>query len=195
MKKKEFLILLFLLIAMASRFLFIVDGQSILPNFTAIGAIAIFGAVYLKSFKKWIYPLLALWVTDLVLNNVVYASYYDHFKVLGNFWVYGSLIAIAVMATRMMKKPSWTRLALTSVAGAVVFFLVTNFGVWAGGAGPYTKDIAGLIDCYAKGIPFFRFTLLGNLFYGFALFGIYEYLAARMKDLDPVLLKKSAITA
>ncbi len=190
MKKKEILIVMLILVAMSTRFLFIVDGESLLPNFTAVGAIAIFGACYLKGFKKWIIPLAVLWISDLILNNIIYGAYYEHFQVLGSMWVYGSFLLIGLVAFRMMQKANWTRLALTSLTAAVLFFLITNFGVWVSATSPYSKDLSGLVQSYVAGIPFFRNTLLGNLFFGFALFGSYEMLASRIKEIEPLILSK-----
>lgn len=190
MKKKEIIVLLLIIVAMATRFLFIVDGVSIIPNFTAVGAIAILGATHLNGLKKWVLPLVVLWLSDLILNNVVYAQYYDSFQVFGSPWVYGSILLIGLLAYFMMRKPSWGKLALTGLGGAILFFLVTNFGVWISPTSPYAKDIGGLVSSYEMGIPFFRNTLLGNLVFSFALFGAYEYLALKLSDIDAVINKK-----
>ena len=190
MNKKEVLILVMIVVAMSTRFLFLVDGVSMLPNFTAVGAIAILGAVHLKGLKKWIFPIGLLWLSDLILNNIIYKQYYDHFQVIGSVWVYGSFALIGVMAYYMMKSPSWMRLVSTSIFAGVLFFLITNFGVWLAGGSPYTKDISGLITCYEAGIPFFRNTVLGNLFYSFVLFGGYEYIASKYKQFSPILTSK-----
>ena len=190
MNKKHLIIGVLIIIAMFSRFFFIQGGESILPNFTAIGAIALLGACHLKGAQKFILPLFILWTTDLVLNNVVYAEYFDSFSFVGSFWVYGSFLLIGIVGYFMMKKASWGRLAVTSLAAAVIFYLVTNFGSWL--SSPlYTKDFAGLIASYEAGLPFFRNAILGNLIYGFALFGAYEWFAARDNALEPLMNKKS----
>lgn len=190
MTRKEIIVVLLILIAMASRFLFIVDGESILPNFTAVGAIAIFGASLLKGFRKWMIPLVVLWISDLILNNVIYAAYYEHFQVFGSLWVYSSILLIGLIAYKLMQKASWTRLALTCTVAAVLFFLITNAGVWLSPSSPYAKDISGLMQSYTAGLPFFRNTLLGNLFFGFSLFGAYEYLAYKVTGIDSLLVPK-----
>lgn len=187
MNRKELLILLIVVIAMSSRFLFLIDGVSVMPNFTAVGAIAILGAVHFKGMRKWLIPLGILWISDLILNNVVYGQYFDHFQVFGEFWVYLSFIIVGFLAYSMMKKASWGRLIVTSLAAGVVFYLITNFGVWINAASPYSKDFSGLLQSYQAGLPFFRNTLLGNLFYGFVLFGAYEFIAIKFQVFKPVL--------
>ncbi|MCA1714808.1 MAG: hypothetical protein LC715_06785, partial [Gammaproteobacteria bacterium] len=57
-----------------------------------------------------------------------------------------------------------------SLAGSVLFFLVTNFGTWLGSS-MYPQTGAGLVAAYAAGIPFFQWTVLGTLFYAALLFG------------------------
>lgn len=65
-----------------------------------------------------------------------------------------------------------------SVAGSIVFFLVSNFGVWAAGV-LYPDNVAGLAECYTAGIPFFRNTVVGDLFYAALIFGSYEIIRHR----------------
>jgi len=192
MKKKEVIVLALIIVALSTRFLFIVDGQSILPNFTALAAIEMICATHLDGLKKWILPIILFWVSDIILNNVYYAQYYEGFEVFGSMWSYGAVLVIGLLAYYLMKKVTWGRLALTSLVAAVVFFLVTNFGVWISPATPYTKDMAGLIESYAMGIPFFRNTLLGNLFFSFMLYGVYDYIASRVSHIDPVVSRSQA---
>lgn len=191
MNKKELLVLVLMLVAISTRFVFIVDGQSIIPNFTAVAAIAILGASHLRGAKKWFIPLAILWASDLILNNVVYAQYYDSFQVMGSMWVYGSILCIGVMAYFLLRKASWGKLLLTTTLGAVLFFLITNFGVWIGPTSPYAKDISGLMASYTAGIPFFRNAILGDVFFSFVLFGAYEYLASKLTDVDPIITPKA----
>ena len=167
-------VVLLIILGISTRFIFLIDGESILPNFSAIGAVAIFGACYFKGLNKWIIPLTILWISDIILNNVFYSQYYDGFQVFGSFWVYSSFIIAGFLAYKMMSKPSWGKLLLTGVTAGVVFYIISNFGVWMTGS-LYPKTIAGLIACYEAGLPFFRNTILGNVFYSFVLFGLYEF--------------------
>jgi hypothetical protein len=57
-----------------------------------------------------------------------------------------------------------------SLAGSVLFFVVTNFATWAGGT-MYPHNAQGLVAAYVAGIPFFQWTVLGTLFYSALLFG------------------------
>jgi len=77
----------------------------------------------------------------------------------------------------------------SSLSSAVLFFLITNFGVWISGWYPYT--LKGLSDCFIMGIPFFRATLLSTVVYTAVMFGVYELIAKRVRDtrLATVLLE------
>jgi hypothetical protein len=65
-----------------------------------------------------------------------------------------------------------------SLVGSVLFFLITNFGVWLGSS-MYPQTGAGLIATYVAGIPFFQNTVLGTLFYSSVMFGSFAYLRQR----------------
>ncbi len=142
-------------------------------NFAAIGAMALFGAAHFKS--KWaafIVPLLALWLSDLVVTNILYASYYKTFTLFysGFYWVYGAIALTTVLGFLLLKKVNFGRVAGSGLAASLLFFIVTNFGSWPGNP-LYSQDFNGLIACYVAGIPFFGGTLAGNLFYSAVLFG------------------------
>ena len=194
MAKKNINLLLLvclILIGISTRFFFLIDGESILPNFSAIGAIAIFGACYFKGVSKWIIPLVILWFSDIILNNVFYSQYYDSFQFFGSTWVYGSFILCGLIAYAIMKSPTWTKLFGASLVTGLVFFIITNFGVWLSDT-LYPDTFAGLIACYKAGIPFFRNTLIGNVFYSFVLFGIYEFILAPTLELKEFRLIRKA---
>ncbi|MEK6565109.1 MAG: DUF6580 family putative transport protein [Bacteroidota bacterium] len=134
------------------------------PNFTPLAAMALAGGVYLDKRFALLVPLLALLLTDAIIG----------FHNLMAF-VYGSFLAIGLLGfwLRSHKKP--VLVFGSALASSVLFFIVTNFGVWAmDGATLYPKTLAGLIECYTLAIPFFRNTLFGDVLYTGLLFGIFE---------------------
>lgn len=145
-------------------------------NFAPIGGMALFGAAYYTR-KWWAYliPIVAMWISDLILNNVVYAQYFDHFVWFysGSLFTYGAFALIVLLGTFTLKKIQFSRIVFSAVATSVIFFLVSNFGVWFSG-NMYPKTMNGLMACYTAGIPFFKNTLLGDLLYTGVLFGIFE---------------------
>jgi hypothetical protein len=88
-------------------------------------------------------------------------------------WVYGSLIIITAMGFLLNSGVTPNNGAIATLGGSLLFFLVTNFGVWASGSF-YPKTAEGLISCYAAGIPFFGNTLAGSVFYSGLMFFGYE---------------------
>lgn len=145
-------------------------------NFAPIGGMALFGATYYTR-KGWAYlvPIAAMWISDLILNNVVYAQYFDRFVWFysGSLFTYGAFALIVLMGTFTLRKVRVPRLLFSAFGASIIFFLVSNFGVWFSTT-MYPKTAAGLAACYAAGIPFFKNTVLGDLVYSTALFGLFE---------------------
>ena len=69
------------------------------------------------------------------------------------------------------RKKSASRIGAATVAGAIQFFLVSNFALWASSIGNYPKNLGGLAECYIAGLPLFWNTLAGDAFYVALLFG------------------------
>lgn len=132
------------------------------PNFQPIDAIALFGGAILPGPWAFVVPLAAVAASDAVLGfyGPAMAS------------VYVSYIAIVLIGRLALRHRSVLSVAGAAFTSAVVFYLITNFGEWLGPLYPHT--LAGLGASYIAGIPFFRNTLLSDLVYSFALFGIYD---------------------
>ena len=150
-----------------------------LPNLSPIGAVGLFGAAHFA--KRWqavLIPLAAVWLSDLFLNNVVYAAYTEGFVwFYGGFqWQYISYILIAFFGMAVFSKKINAKNVLFGALGAsLIFFLLSNFGVFMSGT-MYPMNAAGLIACYTAAIPFAQATLMGNLVFGALLFGGYYLL-------------------
>ncbi len=145
-------------------------------NFSPIGAISLFGAAYYgRRYWAFIIPILSMWISDLILNNVVYSGYFGHFVwfYTSSLWSYTAFILIALIGFVFLRRISVTNVIGASLTASVVFFLVSNFGVWVS-TDMYLKNWSGLIDCYTAGVPFFRYTLSGDLIYCGVLFGVFE---------------------
>lgn len=151
-------------------------------NFAPIGGMALFGAAY-YSRRMWAFaiPVVSMWISDLVLNNVVYGAYFDRFV----WFTYGAFVLIALMGIFTLRKIKVPNLLFSALVASVIFFLVSNFGVWFSGT-MYPKDFGGLIACYTAGIPFFKNTVMGDLFYTALLFSVFELSARRFPALKRV---------
>jgi len=105
--------------------------------------------------------------------------YFGHFLRVSwdDGWVYGSFLLIVLLGQRAQRIGQrggilWKQIVFLSMASSVLFFLITNFGVWVSGT-MYPKTIQGFWECYVMGLPFFRNTIVGDLGYNLVFFGSY----------------------
>lgn len=143
------------------------------PNFTPIGAIALFGGAHFVDRRAaFLVPLLAMAVSDLLLEVLAGTGLHLLLPV-----VYGCFVLTSWLGTRLPARRSIVGVLGAATAAAALFYIVTNLGVWA--LGGYPKTAAGLVECYVAALPFFGNTLLGHLVYSAALFGGFAYAEER----------------
>jgi hypothetical protein len=132
-------------------------------NFAPVGAIALFaGATYENRRAAFLVPLLTMLIGDAFIGfhslmPVIYATY--------------ALITLLGIALRK-RRTSPLYIGGGAIAGATIFFLTTNFAVWALGT-LYPKTWAGLVTCFIAAIPFFERTLASDMLFSAFLFGMY----------------------
>jgi hypothetical protein len=146
------------------------------PNFTAIGAIALFGGAMLKNrWSAFTVPLLALFLSDLIVNNILYPQYFEGFTFFyGGFTaVYLAFLLIVLIGRRFLNISSKTNMIGQSVFSAVLFFLITNFQVWLSGT-LYPKDFSGLLASYIAALPFLGNMIVATTLYLFLIKGVYQ---------------------
>jgi hypothetical protein len=149
------------------------------PNVVPITAIALFSGVYLDRRHTFVVPLAVMLISDYFIG------FHDVM-----LWVYVSFLLIGVVGLWLRKHQGIKTTIGATFAGSILFFLITNFGVWLSAQSMYTHDLAGLYQCYIAAIPFFRNTLIGDVFYVGALFGLYELVK---KYLPVLFVAKSKI--
>ena len=149
------------------------------PNFAPIAAMALFGGAYLNRGYVIFVPLLALFLSDVLIG---------FYSPLVMFSVYGSFVLTGLMGLWLKKRKSAGNVVLTAMGASILFFLVTNFAVWAAGA--YARDLSGLAQSYVMGLPFFRNTLLGDLFYTGVFFGGYELVLGLVRKPAVAVIEK-----
>lgn len=134
-------------------------------NFAPIGALGIFAGLYAKNWKQGIaLPLTARLISDALIGFFspgVMASVY-----LAT--LFGTFLGLWVK-----KRKTVVGIAGATVIGSVVFYILTNFAVWLFD-GLYPMNLQGLIESYTMALPFFRNSLLGDVFYTGVLVGSYE---------------------
>jgi len=146
---------LLVLIGVASRYL--VAGHLPLLNFTAVtGSLLYFGAR--RSWREMLGPVAILIASDFALTTYVY-HYQFHWQAYVTTWAwYAAVILLGQIL--LHAKTNFVRGASAAILGPTSFFIVSNYGVWAGNLFTYPHTFAGLIACYAAAIPFYRNDLL-----------------------------------
>ena len=164
------------------------------PNFSPIAAIGLFGAAHFaKKWQAFFIPLIGIWVSDLVINNYVYSSSSSNIVWFysGFYWQYISYILIIFAGLFIFNRGiSLTKTVGGMISSSGIFFLVSNFGVWAGGT-MYPKNFGGVITCYAAGIPFIHNTIISDVLFTTVLFGTYYLLQVEYSSLKIKQLKYS----
>jgi len=160
------------------------------PNFAPIEAVALFGGALFASRRlAFLVPLAAMLLSDVVLGFARGATYLDYFTTTGYLPSllanYVCIAATVLLAFGLRGRINGTRVLGYSLAGSVLFFLVSNFAVWltAFAVPGYPACSAGLVPCYVAALPFFKTTVLSTLFYSALLFGGFALLRSRMPAL------------
>lgn len=159
---------------------------SLWSNFTPIGAMGIFGGAYFdKRWKAFAFPLITLFIGDLVINAVLLGGDFT-----GRPLIYLAFLIIVLIGIAVVKKITVKRIAFASILSAVSFWLIADFAVWmAGGIDirtqlPLSRGLDGLIQCYWQGFPYMINFLLGTVFYSGLLFGSFELLQRKFPVLQ-----------
>lgn len=161
------------------------------PNFTAIGAMAVFAGSTIKDKKlAFLLPLAAMLLSDICLQ---FFTSVKGFYGTSQYFVYAAFVIVTALAT-LMQKRSVANIALAAVWSGVIFFVISNFGVWIS-SDFYPKTMAGLAACNGAAIPFYKNELfgnfllnsiMGNAFYSGLLFGTY-YLTLRKTTMQKII--------
>jgi len=151
------------------------------PNFTPIGAMALFSGAFLgRRGLAFVAPLAALLLSDLVLG------FYAGMEI-----VYPSVALVVLIGWWVSNKRTAVRIGMAAVASSVSFFLITNFGMWLF-SGFYPLTSAGLAACFVAAIPFFQNTITGDLFFSALLFGGFALLERMVPQLRPTVITQPA---
>ena len=138
-----------------------------LSQFTAILAVAFFAGLYLKGWKAIAIPLAVMVISDVIIG------FHDTM-----FYTWGSMITISAIGLGLQKQKSFAIVLGGSIASALVFFVITNFGAYLS---LYPHTMAGLRECYILAIPFFRSTLISTVAYSLVLYAAFEWLSKSIR--------------
>jgi len=144
-------------------------------NFAPVGAISLFAGARLRGWQAYLVPLVLMAATDPLLHGYSAATPLVYASFLINVWIGTRL--------RRSENPLW--IGSAAVAGSVQFFLLTNFA-WLAASSMYPHTLAGVMACYAAGVPFFWRTLASDLFYSGVLFGLHAWLSRTVAPAERV---------
>ena len=161
-------------VAIASRFL------PHPPNVACLGAIGMFAGCYCSGRVAWLIPAAILLCSDAIgqMLGIAGLGFYSPITMIS---VYAAAtLAVPVGRLIAQKRGSGIKFAGFVAGGSLIastlFFLVSNFGVWASGWYPATGE--GLASCYITAIPFYGYTIAGDLFFSAIAFGSYAAVTA-----------------
>jgi hypothetical protein len=130
-------------------------------NLAPVGAIALFGGAVLPRKLAWWLPVAVMILSD------AYLGFYH-----GIVFTWFGFLFVGLYGMNLRDRSNWFRVPIGVAGSSIIFFIVSNFGVWAQGQ-LYAHTWAGLMNCYEMALPFFRNTFIGDALYGSLLFGAY----------------------
>ena len=163
--KKIILAITLIAVAVASRLL---PHQ---PNFTAVLAAALFAGAYLSGSLATFVALASMAVSDAMMG------YYNPQSMAFDYSAMVLVMLVGMSLTMNGRKIDGKRVISAplagSIAGSILFFVISNLGVFLSGE-LYPLTWSGLVACYVAAIPFFRNTILSTLTFSLVLFASYE---------------------
>jgi hypothetical protein len=146
---------------------------ALVPNIFAVGALGLYAGRRLPLWFAWVPSMAVMAITDLILEKWYAYPPCDP-------WVYVSFLVYVVLGRLLIRTSAPWRIGSAAVLGSLQFFLISNFGTWYTSHGlaipMYPRTLAGLIECYTMGLPFLKYTLIGDLGFTTAVFGAEAWL-------------------
>jgi hypothetical protein len=141
-------------------------------NITPLGTMFLFsGATFRSKAQSLAVPLAALLLSDYAVIHFLYGGKFTWWSP----YTWAGFVVAGLIGWVLRLKITWVRVALASIAGSVVFFLISDLGYWVPGK-LYPLTLSGVAACYVAALPFFRNSILGDLAYASLMFGSYHLL-------------------
>ncbi|MEZ4933659.1 MAG: DUF6580 family putative transport protein [Saprospiraceae bacterium] len=143
-------------------------------NFSPLAAVALFGGAYFANrINAVLFPLIALWVSNLILDNVFLAQYYDGLALFANWEVYVAILAIIGLGIALLKKVTLPRVIGVSLLASIVSSWQPI--LWYGSVlvACILHTFEGLVECYVLAVPFLKIHCLEIWFFSIILFGAF----------------------
>jgi hypothetical protein len=158
-------------------------------NVAPVAAMALFGGALFRDVRlAFVVPLAVMLISDTLLQ----VCYWQGWTLSQGFHagmpiVYLAFVLVIALGRLVGEWLNPLSVVAGSLAGSVLFFVVTNFGVWASGVeASYPMNLSGLVACFTAALPYFRNTVLGDLAFNTLLFGSYALAVLGVPSLRPV---------
>ena len=176
-KPRTLALLLIMMTVAALRVLtHFVDHYSPITNFTPIGAMALFGGATFKGeIKPFLFPILTLFISDIVLSFTVYTSFRSGLLYGGWYWTYTAFAMMVIAGKMLIKNVNVKNILLSIVVTTVIHWLVSDIGGCLN-----EKTTEAMLSLYGKrlitAIPYELNFLGGTLIYASLMFGSFAWL-------------------
>jgi hypothetical protein len=168
---------LLIVIAAASRFL------PHPPNIACVTALGLFAGCYLSGTRAFLVPLAVLAGSDF-LGHCLGIPGMGLYSPVAMSFVYAGMLAAVPVGRWIAKRQGKLRVIGGALLASCLFFLVSNLGVWVAGWYPMTPS--GLVACFTNAIPFFGYSVVGDLCFSMLLFGAWEWAGNKSSLESPV---------
>ena len=150
-----------------------------IPNFAPVAALALFSGFIFRSYLA----AAMVPVSVVTISNIQLGGYENNAVMIS---VYACFILPTLFGRWFLKSRrgdlSMPRVLTFSIGSALLFFFATNYTAYLYW---YPKTVDGFIACYVNAIPFFRYTLAGDLFFCFVFFGGYNLATRLLMSMTP----------
>ncbi len=152
-----------------------IAGPSFGNNFAPMNAISLFcGAYFVSPITAIAVPLLSIVIGDYAVNYLYAGDFSPLYP--GWYWQYVSYVMLAGIGMLLRNRVRPLGVLGATVGGSILFFIVSNFGVWMSTA-LYPPTLDGLLSCFVLALPFYKGTVAGDLFFVALMFGAAELLS------------------
>jgi hypothetical protein len=169
-----------LLVALATGCKYFFGPDLNWSGFSPVIAIALFSGMIIKQKDmSFILPLLALFISDAILHVLYLNNQFDFAGFYSGQWINYLILLASTLIGWALKGRKYSSLFAGAIAAPTVFFLASNFMVWAGTQITYTKDFNGLMNCYEAGLPFYRNSLIATMLFLPVILFVFNYLTKK----------------
>lgn len=155
-----------LLIAVATACKFFFGPELSWSGFSPVIAIALFSGMIVKDkSKSFLLPLIAVFASDVLIHIMFKMGWFPYAGFYSGQWINYSFLLLVTLIGWALKGKNYTTLFAGALAGPTLFFLISNFSMWAGSQTLYSKSVSGLMACYTAGLPFYKNALTSTVIF------------------------------